>query len=382
MSRALALAALLATCAAVAAPAPASAGRDPAPYEAMRNLQQLQDQIAEGDAIAQAAHAKSIERTARIFADAKRGVWAEPRNARALILYLFSGGSGVTIADAVPMTALPPEYRKLYHGALAYALGNDDEARDTLLPIDARTAPQGLGAQLALVQANLAPENDKPRAIALLDLARLLAPGTLIEEAALRREMTLIGSTGNLEKFGVLARRYLGAFRRSVYADSFRQLVAGTAMQISKTDSDEAGLRLARIAESLEKDDRRRLYLAIARAAVLAGHVKMAVLAAQEAKRLSVPGGQDEARAQVYFGAAAIINDRFDEGQAALKAAREDRLSPKDNALRASAVALSDIIRKPPDPGASDVAPVKSDVVAQAERSLAEADQLLNRASK
>lgn len=380
MSRALAAAACVA-CAVLAA-APARAGRDPAPYEAMRNLQQLQDQIAEGDAIAQAAHAKSIERAARIFAEAKPGVWAEARNSRALILYLFSGGSGVPIAEAVPMTALPTEYRKLYHGALAYALGNDEEARDTLLPIDARTAPTGLGAQLALVQANLCPENDSARAIALLDLARLLAPGTLIEEAALRREMALIGSTGNLEKFGVLARRYLGAFRHSVYADSFRQLVAGTAMQISKTDSDEAGLRLARIAESLEKDDRRRLYLAIARAAVLAGHLKMAVLAGQEAKRLSAPGGQDEARALVYFGAAAIIGDHFDDGQAALKAAREDRLSPKDNALRASAVALADVIRKPPDPGSPEAVPVKSDVVAQAERALSDADQLLNRASK
>lgn len=362
--------------------APAHAGRDLAPFEAMRNLQQLQDQIAEGDAIAEAAHAKSIERAARVFAEARPGVWAESRNARALILYLFSGGSGVTIAEAVPMTVLPAEYRKLYHGALAYSLGNDEEARDTLLPIDARTAPQGLGAQLALVQASLTPEKDQARAIALLDLARLLAPGTLIEEAALRREMTLIAATGSLEKFSVLARRYLGAFRHSVYADSFRQLVASTAMRISKTDSDEAGLSLARIAESLDKDDRRRLYLAIARAAVLAGHVKMAVLAGQEAKRLSAPGGQDEARALVYFGAAAIIGDRFDEGQKALKSARSDRLSPKDNALRVSAVALSDVIRKPPDPDAAAVAPMQSDVVAQAERALSEADQLLNRASK
>ncbi len=361
----------------------AVAGLDPLPFEAIRSLQQLQDQIAEGDAIAQAAHAKAIEHTARVFARAKLSTWADVRNSRALVLYLFSGGSGPVIADVVPLSAVALDYRALYKGALAYALGDDDQARTVLLRIDAKSLASGVGGHLALVQATLCANDDRAKAIALLDLARLLEPGTLIEEAALRKEMSLIGATGDLEKFGFLARRYLGAFSRSVYADNFRQLVAATAMQIGAVDSDEAGLRLSRLAASLEKNDQRRLYLAIARAAVVAGRFKMATLAAEQAGHLSEKAGPDEARAMVYLGASTIVGGRYEFGRKTLDDVAPDRLGMKDRALRASAVAVADMIGKPAAAeafGQPDMA--KTDVVADGERSLAIADQMLDRASK
>jgi chemotaxis protein MotC len=361
----------------------AAPGASVSPFEAIRSLQQLQDQIAEGDAIAQAAHAKAIERTARVFSSARLSTWSDARNARALVLYLFSGGRGATIADAVPESAVASDYRALYRGALAYGLGNDDEARDILMPIDAKMLPSGVGGHLALVQATLCADQDAKKAIALLDLARLLEPGTLIEEAALRKEMSMIGSTGNLDKFGLLARRYLGVFSHSVYADNFRQLVAATAMQISAANSDEAGLSLSRIAGSLSKTDRRRLYLAIARAAVLSGHLKMAAIAAEQARALSDAASPDEARALVYLGAASIVGDRYDAGHKALDSVAPDRLAPRDRALRASAVALAEMIRKPAvDNGQGPTQAARIDLVADGERSLSDADKLLDRASK
>lgn len=347
------------------------------PVEAVRSLQQLQDRIAEGNAIAQAAHAKAIQRTTRAFVNAKLTSWSEPANARALVLYLFSGGNAAAINEVVPAGVVAAEYRTLFTGALAYGLGDDEKARATLKAIDPKSLPSGLGGHLALVQATLVAENDRKGAIALLDLARLLEPGTLIEEAALRKEMSLIGATGDVEKFGFLARRYLGAFSRSVYADNFRQLVAAAAMQIGAGDSDEAAQRLSRLAANLEKGDRRRLYLSIAREAVLAGHTKMAAMAAEEAGRIAPKSSDEEARAMVYLGAATVVGDRYDRGVKALQEVVSTRLGTRDQALRDAAIAVADMIRRPAAADSNGQAAKTYAIADDGERALAKADLLL-----
>ena len=321
---------------------------DAAPYIAICDLQKLQDRIAAGDSVAAAAHAKAIAHTAVAFASAKASVWSDSRNARALVLYLFSGGDASTIVEAILPTALAKETQALYEGAVAYGLGQDDKARDRLLTIDARALPSGLGGHLALVQATLIASSDKAKAIDRLDLARLLEPGTLVEEAALRKELMLIDvGDGDLAKFTLLARRYVGSFPRSVYFANFRQLLAQAAMAAGATDDTANGLRLRQIVEVLDPPDRCHLLLAIAHDALLAGHLTMAAFTSEEAGRLARRGDTDEARAMVYFGASTIAGQRYESGRKALLSAPVGRLDENDQALRMSAIAVADMIRNP-----------------------------------
>ena len=359
--------------------APVFATGDTAPYEAMRSLQALQDRIATGDSIAQAAHAKAILRTGRIFAAAKPALWQDKRNARALITFLFSGGSPAGIVEAIPTDLVAPEVKTLYEGALAYALGDDLTARAKLLPIDARSMPSGLAGHLALIQATLAAAEDAPKAIALLDTARLLEPGTLIEEAALRKEMSLIGASGDLDKFTLLSRRYLGGFSHSMYADNFRSLVAQAAMQLGAGNSEEAAHKLGKLLGGLEKVERRRLYLAIAHQALLAGRMEMAASAGTEAGRLAGHDDPDAARAQIYIGAAEIVGAKYEAGVAALGGVAPERLDARDRALRLSALAVADVIRKPPsmNDGGVERSEATAALLTAAERSLQIADTIL-----
>ena len=348
------------------------AAGDLAPFESMRSLQALQDRIATGDALAQAAHAKAIVRTGRAFAAAKPTLWRDLRNARALITYLFSGGGEAGMGAFIPPDLVAPEVKTLYEGALAYGIGDDEAARARLLPIDAKSLPSGLGGHLALIQATLLAADDAPKAIALLDIARLLEPGTLVEEAALRKEMSLIGASGDLDKFTLLSRRYLSGFERSVYAANFRNLVAQAAMQLGAGDSDAAARKLAKLMAALDKVERRRLYLAIAREALLAGRTTMAAMAGGEAVRLAGRDEPDAARAHVYIGAAEIVGSRYDAGIAALDEVTPQRLDARDRALRLSALAVADVIRMPPSSGAGALqrGQTEAALVAQAEHSL------------
>ncbi len=361
----------------------ARADNDPAPYETVRALETLQDRIAAGDAVSQVARAKAILRAGHAFAKAKPEVWGDRRNARALVVYLFSGGDAKSIGEAIPRSAIAPGVEGLYDGALAYGLGDDAAARAALMPIDAKAQSAGLGGHLALVQATLVANDDKAKAVALLDLARLLEPGSLIEEAALRKEMSLIGAGGDLDKFALLTRRYLGAFSHSSYADNFRQLVARTAMTLGANDTSEAGAKLARLMIGLDQLERRRLYLAIARAAVVTGRTTMATLASEEARKLAKADEPDAARAMVYFGAATIVSARYDLGKAALTDAAVDRLSPTDRALRVSALSVAETIRRPlGDEPATQAQAEEATVAAEAARALEEADAALGATAK
>ena len=312
------------------------------------------------------------------FASVKLATWSDKRNTRALVAYLFSGGNAAAIDAAVPHNAVASESETLYSGALAYGLGQDDAARAKLLPIDAKTLPTGLGGHLALVQGTLVANTDRAKAIAFLDTARLLEPGTLVEEAALRKEMLLIGPTGDLDKFGLLARRYLNGFARSIYVDNFRQLFTRTAMQVGAEDRPDAAGRLSKLLDGLGKDERRRIYLVVAREAVLDGRIALAATVSEEAGRLAQHGDADEARAMVYFGAATIVGDRYDVGMKALNGAGADRLEPKDRVLRASALAVGAMIRAPIVPGTDAAGEAdQQTILADAARSLGEADALM-----
>ncbi|MGD0633090.1 MAG: hypothetical protein ABSA13_02250 [Beijerinckiaceae bacterium] len=381
-------AAALYLCLATAGPVSAEQGAS-APYEMMRALEVLQDQIAAGNAIAQVGDVKMIARMATRFASVDPAVWKDKRNARALVLYLFGGGNASALEGTIAKEQLADGYGALFEGAMAYGLGNDGTARSILMPIDARDLPSGLGGHLALVQATLIANQDKPKALQLLDLARLLEPGTLVEEAALRKEMFLIGSTGDLDKFGLLARRYMHGFPKSIYAENFKQLQIKTAIEVAKAGDAVSNSRLDTLLNGMEPHERRSIYLLVAQSALLEGRAGTARSAAAAAIKLSSKPDDDEARANVYFGAATVASEDYDLGVKALKSADPFRLPAKDAAIRASALEIADLIRSHASLlDASDPADLTGDsgriekTLNDAARSLAASEDLLHRSVK
>ena len=311
------------------------------PYKTMRAMQALEDRVAGGDAVAQAARVKAIVRLGQSFAAMPGETWRDLRNARALVAYLFGGGDAVVIARAVPPEALHPDAIALYRGALSYSGGDDDGARVLLLPIEAKTLPSGLAGHLALVQATLVEPTDKAKAVALLDLTRLLEPGTLVEEAALRKEMSLIAvpaiSTSSICSSAATRPRSPGRFTSRASASSS----APWRVQAAEANGAAGNDRLMRLLAPLSREDRRRLYLAIARREAVAGRLTSAQFAAAEGGKLADKGSRDEMRAQLYYGASALVGDSYDKASAALVAAMPERLEERDQILRIAALDMA-----------------------------------------
>lgn len=321
----------------------APSGREP--FELVRALQAVQDGIAHGDAAAHASHIALIRQIGEKFLAADASVWSNPQNGQAVVIYLLSGGAP-QIVRKLPRDKINVDSR-LLDGALAYVEGRQDEARDLLKDIKPRTISSGMGGQVALVQGALFARSEASLAIERLDDARLLLPGTLVEEAALRREILLVGQAEDFDKFEFLTLAYIRHYRNSVYAGDFWQRFSTGLTQSSLALDDRRFARVAALLEQVERASRLKLYLVIARGALVRGKLTVTRLAGERALTLSADATPDLERAHFYRGASRVLTDEYDGGFAELKALDRAKLAARDVLLLNATLQLALDVRKP-----------------------------------
>ena len=337
------------TTGAVCAEDPDATPADPSPVALVRSLQILQEQIANGNVAAHSAQGALLERIETRFTQAPPDTWQDPRNARAAVIYLLGGGKPATIRVLLSYDKPPAIEDRLIKGALAYVEGHEEEALDLLRTVDVRRLPPSLGGPVALVQSALIVRQDVAAAMAFLDEARLLMPGTLVEEAALRREIFLAGQIDNAEKFEALAIQYIRRFRHSIYAGNFREHLAVALTRFSFAQNTTMFSRVQRILGQLDPASRRNLYLMVARTAVLRGKTDMARLAAEQAAAASRDGSPDSDRARLYRAITSVLGDSYEDGMRDLAKIDRKRLSARDVELLDATQRLAGQVRKWPD---------------------------------
>ena len=394
MRRILMLAALLAACSTTptradepaAAAGPQATGSIMQPYVAVRSLQAVQDQVARGSTAAQNALPALLTHLAEVFAAAGPAAWKDQRNVEAAALYLFSAGRPAVVRNAIDGADLTPAGRKLVDGALAYAEGYDDRARSLLGTLEPRSLSRGIGGHLALVLAALYADTDPRKAGEMLDQARLLVPGTLVEEAALRRQIFLLAQPTTAERFAMLSRQYLRRFHASIFAGNFKARLRSFTTDLASAGDTTALARLDPILGDLSAAEARSLYLSLARGALVHGHLETARFAATRASGFAPEGGE-KARARLYTAAADAASENAAAAAAALKAIEPGSLPADDQPLRSAALAVSSSIDAAAPVSADDpAAPTRTaaasdaaatDLMAKGDKALATADAIL-----
>ena len=311
------------------------------PYRLMRTLQSLQEQIARGSVPAHNAQRAVINRLSEQFLAADPAVWQSQRNAHAAIAFVLGGGPPQILRRLMRLDPPPAVDEALLRGALAYVEGREAEALEALGGYDPMMFPGHLGGQLAIVQSALAIRDDPGRAVRLLRIARLLAPGTLIEEAALRREIFVEGQRGDIARFEFLTIQYLRRFRNSVYAGNFRQRFAVLLSQLDFAEDLDGFMRLEAILAQMDGEGKRDLYLFFARHSLINGRIALARLAAGRAAALSAGGSSEDTRAQFYDAATAIVTPDFEEAVARLLSLDPSKLPAPDRPLLEAAIELA-----------------------------------------
>jgi chemotaxis protein MotC len=349
---------------------------DQQPYMLIRALRAVQDEIAAGSVTAHERQRQIMRDLSTQMSALPVAVWDDVRNVRAAIFFVLSGGNPAVLKAVMTRPRTPYIERRALRGALAYGEGRALDALGMLQKLEARKLDPLLGGIVALIQGTLITKKDPKKAIQFLDEARLLSPGTLIEEAALRQQILLLAREGELERFDLLTAQYSRRFPNSLFARSFRQqFFAGVARQNFKRASE----WISRTETELMKvpaAERVGLYLAIAEEATKGGNIDIARFAAGRARELSHADSRSLQRAKLFEGAALAATSDFEQGVALLNEVDPARIGESDREIRDAALGVAGAVgRWPPAPEVLEGAEPES--VGRARALLAEVDSLL-----
>jgi chemotaxis protein MotC len=329
-----------------------AADPEPTIADAMSDLQLLQVKMAQGDKAAYAAQQERLHAIGAAIAVAKPETWKNKTETDAAVAYVLSGGEPRVIAHLLEHGVVPKPEDPLMRGALAYASGRAREAETLLGDFDAKKASLRVAGQLAFAQSVLKTSVDPKRAVALLDLARLLAPATLVEEAALRREILLVGDQHDGDRAAFLARQYVTRFGHSIYADNFIEGLATTTARFGLCDDIASLQKFVLLLALVTPDQRRGFLLTVSREQTLNGRFEVAGAAAQEALQDAGTDASAQARATLFEAAAQLSGPDYEAGVEALKSIDRSKLSKPDQELLAAVSFAAAHMRDPPSEAA------------------------------
>ena len=210
---------------------------------AVRKMNSLQTRMAEGDRGAP-QQLKDLMRRIPDLIDQVNTEKLPPSDVQAVALFVLSGGDPSVVSRLLKADSLTKKQKALLNGIVSYASADSVKAAEILLPLDPNTFETTLSAQLAVAQAQAATEAPVIENIARLAFAANTVPGTLIEEAAIRRLIPLLAGEGKSKKFFYWAKRYLRRFPKSLYQQDFDFSTTDGIIKLLASNhfSDEAGL--------------------------------------------------------------------------------------------------------------------------------------------
>jgi chemotaxis protein MotC len=343
------------------------------PYQMVRSLQLVQDRIANGDQAALPMQRKLLEMIDQRFRETDSEDFVDERNYQALLVYAMSGGNPATIDGLLARLHLSETDRALGSGIVAYLKGDIASARTALDPVDPLKLSPDLGAFFALVKGSVMGSDDPAAALRMFDEARLLSPGTLVEEAALRRSIALDARSGNAPHFLDVSDQYVRRFLLSPYASQFADAFVAAVVALH------AGIDLSQVDQVIAGMDPERqkvIYLRLARRAAIDGISDLSAYASAKADAIRI-GGADSAsdpRTLLYSSLASLTSDNVDTVMPKLRAIDPSRLSESDRKLLAAAEAIAAEVTAGPAPAAPAAASAGEPKASDAPPSAAAAD--------
>ncbi|TPN63015.1 chemotaxis protein MotC [Mesorhizobium sp. B1-1-1] len=316
------------------------------PYQLVRSLQLIQDRIAVGDHAALPMQSKLLEMIDTRLREADKDDFRDPKNFRALLVYGMSGGNPVTVEAAVSRATADARDLALARGVIDYLNGRPGEAIEALKPVDPMAEPSDLAASLALVKGSLLASDQPAAALVLLDEAKLLGPGTLVEEAALRRSVGIAVAQRDAARFALASTQYVERYLYSPYASQFADSFVSGVIELHMSISQD---KLADITSMMDPEREKVIYLRIARRAAIDGLNELSAFASARAEQgRDGNTNQGDPRALLYSSLSTVTSGTIEDVRAKLGKIDRSRLSDGDRALLDAAEAIAGEVVAPP----------------------------------
>ncbi|MBC2771758.1 chemotaxis protein [Rhizobium sp. AQ_MP] len=317
------------------------------PYRMLRSLQFVQDTVVRGDHSAAEMQRFMLSTIDERLRTADSKAFQDPRNVDAALIYAMSGGNPATLEFLVARDIDGNFDNRVSDALRKYLSGKGTLIAKSLGDIATEYRNEKIGPYLALVAGNVTLTRDPPAALKFYDWARLTAPGTIVEEAALRRSLAVAVDAKIVDKASLYANGYARRFLYSPYASQFADLFVRFVVEhydVLKPEDIEATLGY------MDTDRRREVYLRLAREAAIAGRKALATMAAEQAKLLSGTEEGADALARLYGTMVRVPTENVGDAMEALMQVPEEALSPRDRALRRAAETIAKEVLREPEP--------------------------------
>lgn len=331
-------------------PAAAGAeGQDSLPlYKMLRSLEFVQDSVVAGDSSAGEMQRFLLATIDERLRNADKSIFEDSRNADAALIYAMSGGNPETLEYLMSRDINGNFDNRVADVLRKYLNGKGLLVVNTLADIAREYRDKPIGPYLSLVAGNVMSGKNAAAALKLYDWARVMAPGTIVEESALRRSLALCADAGLVPAGLDYARRYTRRFLHSPYASQFADLFVQLVVD---HDSDVKREDIVDILASMDPPRQREIYLRMARRAAIAGKSDLAALAADRAQAITNDGSDAfSALAGFYGGVAGVSTPDMNAAISNLNQMPAGELNARDRALRDAAKAVAQEIMRAPDP--------------------------------
>lgn len=318
-----------------------------APYKMLRSMQFVQDAVVMGDHSAGEMQRYLLGAIDKRLRTVDSSVFDDPRNVDATLIYAMSGGNPATLDYLVDRDVQGYFDNRVAEVLRKYLGGKGQTASKTLSEMAREYADKPIGPYLALVAGNTLMNSKPEEALKMYNWARLVAPGTIVEESALRRSLSIAVNAGLVPEGMKYASLYARRFLHSPYASQFADLFVALAVDNVHVIGVD---RIREVAEVMEPDRRQAIYLRIARQATIAGERELARMAAEEVARMKDTNGKGlDVLAGFYGGLADVPSENIEKVAEGLDMVPEGALSERDLKLREAARAIAQEVLRAPD---------------------------------
>jgi chemotaxis protein MotC len=247
----------------------ASETEELAPFKMIRSLQYVQDSVVLGDHSAIEMQRFILGEIGERLRAADPAVFRDPRNVDAALVHVMSGGNPETL-DYLTDRDVEGNFDSRVTDALRqYLRGKGPLIVENLSKAAPEYKNSRIGPYLFLILGNATSQQDPLAAMRYYDWARLTAPGSIIEEAALRRSVSLAARAGDPDRGFRYALTYARRYLTSPYASQF----ADVFVELAVDHFDEAAAqKVSEILAFMDPPRRREVYLRAARRAAIAGN--------------------------------------------------------------------------------------------------------------
>ncbi|MCW0980368.1 chemotaxis protein MotC [Agrobacterium sp. BT-220-3] len=322
------------------------------PYAMLRSLQFVQDSVAMGDHSATEMQRFLLQTIDERLKSAPSAIFKDPRNVDAALIYAMSGGNPATLELLVARDVDGNFDSRVADILRKYLSGKGTLVAQSIAAMVPEYRGTRIGAYLALIGGNVTIPRDPLAALGFYDIARLEAPGTIVEEAALRRSLAIAVEDGDAGRGVEYAQRYARRFLHSPYASQFADLLVALVVKRADSIGEET---VQETFAMMDAERQKEAYLRLSRLAAISGKDSLARMAALKAKALSpAMPDQPEVQANLYESLSNIGTPDVVSAIEAIGQIPEAQLSDRDRALRDAARAIAEQVVRPPSlqPGA------------------------------